>query len=200
VSSEEGVVTTDLDLAITTELDEMLTRLDRARARNIGFPGATDFDYTALAPIVTRQLLNNVGDPYTDGVAVNHTKAFERQVIDFLADLLRAPQDDRWGYVTSGASEGTLYALYLARTLYPHAIVYHSSAAHYSIGKAIDLLAMASVTLQADESGEIDYANLAAQVGVRREHPVIVVANIGTTMSEAIDDVRRITTVSMSQE
>src|SRR5262245_29595357 len=109
-----GAMTGELEPTLA-DLEALTTRLDAARPFNIGFPGATDFDYAPLAPLFARQLLNNVGDPDTDGIAVNHTKAMEREVVDFVADLLRAPRDDRWGYVTNGASEGTLYALQLAR-------------------------------------------------------------------------------------
>src|SRR5262249_54093200 len=100
-----------------------------------------------------------------------------------------------WGYVTSGASEGTLYALHLARRLHPGGIVYYSDAAHASVTKAIDLLTMPSIALRASDSGEVDYDDLAAQVGHHRDRPVIVVATIGTTLTEAVDDVRRITDV-----
>src|SRR5262249_46953745 len=46
--------------------------------------------------------------------------------------------------------------------------------------------------VRADHSGQIDYFDLEAQVERNRDRPAIVVANIGTTMTEAIDDVRRI--------
>ena len=54
---------------------------------------------------------------------------------------------------------------------------------------------MTAVAVRADEHGEIDYQDLAAQVDQRRDRPAIIVANIGTAMSEAVDDVRRITQV-----
>jgi histidine decarboxylase len=94
--------------------------------------------------------------------------------------------------VTGGATEGTLYGLWLARRLHPRAVVFHSTASHPSVAKAIDVLGMRSVVLRADEHGELDYADLADQVGRRRHRPIIVVANVGTTMTEAVDDVRQI--------
>src|SRR5262249_52097970 len=94
--------------------------------------------------------------------------------------------------VTSGATEGTLYGLWLARRLHPQAVVYHSTASHPSVAKAIDVLGMQSVVLRADEHGEVDYPDLAEQVGRLRHRPAVVVANVGTTMSETTDDVRQI--------
>ncbi len=180
---------------LIAELDALTARLEAARPFNIGFPGAIDFDYAPLAPLFAHQLLNNVGDPDIDGIAANHTKAMEREVVSFVADLLRAPADDRWGYVTTGASEGTLYALHLARSLYPGAVIYHSEAAHASVAKAIELLGMPQVVVCADEHGELDYDDLASQIACRRDRPAVVVANIGTTLTEAVDDVRRISAV-----
>ena len=185
----------DLDPASRAALGALLDRLEHARPTNIGFPGAVDFDYSALAPLFAEHLLNNVGDPYIDGVALNHSKSFEREVVGFVAGLLRAPGQAWWGYVTGGGSEGTLYALHLARGLHPTGMVYVSQAAHYSVHKAIDLLAMRSITVRATGTGEMDYQDLAGHVGRYPERPAIVVANIGTTMTEAVDDVRRINRV-----
>jgi histidine decarboxylase len=174
----------------------LVGRIEEARPTLIGFPAATDFvDFTLLTHLLGGQLLNNVGDPWQDGIYPNHTKDMERDVVAILADLLRAPADDRWGYVTTGATEGNLYALYLARQLHPDAIVYHSSAAHYSLPKAVHLLGMQSVVVRADDSGEIDYSDLADQARRHRDRPAVIVANVGTTMTEAVDDVHRISTV-----
>ncbi len=174
------------------ELVALAARLNQARPTNIGYPGAVDFDYTPLSMFFAHHLLNNVGDPAIDGRGPNHTKSMEREVVNFVADLLAAPADDRWGYVTSGASEGNLHSLYLARRANPGGVVYASQAAHYSVAKAADLLAMPLVTVRCDQFGEMDYDDLRAQVHSRRSQPAIVVATIGTTMTEAVDDIRRI--------
>jgi len=179
---------------VTAVLAALRERLDRAHDTDIGFPGAVDFDYSDLAPFFG-YLLNNVGDPYVDGVGVRHTKELEREVVEFFADLFHAPPDDRWGYVTTGGTEGNGSGLHLARTLHPDAIVYHSNAAHYSIPKAIDRLGLTSVVIGAGRDGEIDYTDLRLAAGEYRRRPAIVVANIGTTMTEAIDDVSKISLV-----
>ena len=174
----------------------LVGRVEEARPTLIGFPAATDFvDFTLLTHLVSGQLLNNVGDPWEEGIYPNHTKDMERGVVGILADLLRAPADDRWGYVTTGATEGNLYALYLARQLHPDAIVYHSSAAHYSVPKAVHLLGMQSIVVRANDTGEIDYSDLADQARRHRDQPVAIVATIGTTLTEAVDDVHRISTI-----
>lgn len=183
---------TATSVAMAVAMAILESRLARARPFNIGFPTAVDIDYVPMARLLAGQPLNNVGDPWVDGIGRNHTKALERWVVGFLADLFRAPPQDRWGYVTSGGSEGNLYALHLARTRYPDAVVYYSSTAHPSVGKAVDLLGLASVVVGTDEVGELDYHHLAGSLVPHQDRPAVVVANIGTTMSEAVDDVRRI--------
>src|SRR5262249_10029379 len=144
------------------------------RSHQIGYPAATDFDYSELAPFFAH-ILNNVGDPEVDPIFRQHTKHFEREVVEFFADLFRAPPDDRWGYVTTGGTESNLYALYLARHLLPDGLVYCSTATHYSIFKAIDLLAMPAITVRTIDSGEIDYPDLGRALNHHRDRAAIVV-------------------------
>jgi histidine decarboxylase len=193
-------VPSDLDPASLAELARLRAGLAQARPTNIGFPGATDFDYAGLAEFFAGHLLNNVGDPFIVGAGGNHTKDFEREVVGWVADLFRAPPNGWWGYVTTGSTEGTLYALHLARERYPDALVYASGAAHYSVHKSVRLLAMESITVRADHTGRIDYEDLSAQVAQHRHRPAIVVATAGTTMTEAVDDVRWITQILDSAE
>ncbi|SBT44124.1 histidine decarboxylase [Micromonospora auratinigra] len=161
------------------------------RATRVGFPVATDIDYSPLAPLFAG-LLNNIGDPWTDPAGTNHTKQYEREVLDWFGDLFRAPATDRWGYLTSGGTEGNLYALYLARARFPKGLVYYSADAHYSLPKCVDILGMDAVVIRTDERGEMDYDDLARMIDQHRDRPAIVVATCGTTMTEAADDVPRI--------
>jgi histidine decarboxylase len=179
------------ELAISTRLEALRRELRAGHATNIGFPGASDVDYSEITPFFG-SLLNNVGDPWTDPAGAAHTKLFEREVLDWFADLFGAPADDRWGYLTSGGTEGNLYGLHLARTRFPDGMVYHSAAAHYSVPKCLDLLGMASLTVRAGVDGEMDYEHLTHLVERHRDRPAIVVANAGTTMTEAVDDVAHI--------
>ncbi len=195
--SWQRLVTGEADRhGVETHLDTVLAALTRhlkqARPTHVGHPTARDFDYTPLAGLLCRQPLNNVGDPYHEGVSAEHTKSFERQVVGLIADLMRAPQRRRWGYVTTGGSESNLYALHHARTRFRNPVIYHSEAAHDSVAKAADLLAVPTEVVRADGNGEIDYQDLAERLTPHRHAPAIVVANIGTTMTEAVDDVRRI--------
>lgn len=178
------------DPVADTLVRTVIQRLDAAAFTDIGFPAARDIDYRPLSPLLGR-LLNNIGDPRADPLHPGHVHDLERKVLTFFADLFRAPPG--WsGYLTSGGTEGNLHGLWLARTRLPNAICYHSAAAHYSIPKSLALLGLPAVTVAAAPNGEIDYTDLRRHAARHRGRPGIVVANIGTTMTEAVDDVTRI--------
>jgi histidine decarboxylase len=158
------------------------------RSKNyIGYPVATDYDYTEIYPFL-QYSINNVGDPFVESNDM-HCKAFEREVVEFYANFFNAPKDNHWGYVTNGGSEGNLYGLYLARELYPNGIVYYSESTHYSVQKNLHLLNMDSIVIRSQPNGEMDYEDLAEMLQLNRQKSVIIMANIGTTMTEAKDHV-----------
>jgi len=157
----------------------------------LGYPVSKDFDYTALLPFL-QYPMNNLGDPYVDSTYAVDSREMEKEVVRFFADMFRAPRNDYWGYVTNGGSEGNLYGLYLARELYPKAMVYYSESTHYSVHKNLHLLNMPSIVIRSQAHGEIDYEDLYNTIRMNRHMPVIILANIGTTMTEARDDVKKI--------
>lgn len=173
---------------------ELATLLDHIRDKTqhfLGYPVSKDFDYSELLPFL-QYPLNNLGDPFVDSTYAVGSREIEKEVVQFFAELFRAPADNWWGYVTNGGSEGNLYGLYLARELYPQAMVYYSEATHYSVQKNLHLLNMPSIVIRAQENGEIDYEDLHHTIRMNRHKPVIILANIGTTMTEARDDVRQV--------
>ena len=103
---------------ITMQLQQLLQTVQRRSQTFIGYPAGAQFDYTELFPFLQYNL-NNVGDPFMETPVDMHTRNFEREVIQFFAELFEAPVNNWWGYVTNGGSEGNLYGLYLARELYP---------------------------------------------------------------------------------
>lgn len=152
-----------------------------------GYPIARDFDIQALAPFLDFPL-NNLGDPGVPSTYRIGTQAFEREVVDFMAAHFRAPGGGAWGYVTHGGSEANLHALYLARERFPDGVLYASEASHYSIVKSARILGLPLVRVRAQPHGEIDYGHLEACLRRNRHRPALLVANIGTTMTEARDD------------
>ncbi|HSH67324.1 MAG TPA: histidine decarboxylase [Bacteroidia bacterium] len=79
-----------------------------------------------------------------------------------------------------------------AGRLYPKAMVYYSTATHYSVQKNIHLLGMPGIVIKTQPSGEMDYDDLTHALQMNRHLPAIILANIGTTMTEARDHVGQI--------
>ena len=175
-------------------ISELLEEISSNSAMSMGYPVSKDFDYSELMPFM-QYPLNNVGDPFVPSTYAVGTRAFEKEVIAFFSKLFRAEEDNWWGYVTNGGSEGNLYGLYLARELYPKAIVYYSEATHYSVQKNLHLLNMPNIAIRSQASGEIDYEDLEKTISINRQMPVIILANIGTTMTEARDNVGKMKTI-----
>ena len=172
-------------------LDDLYSRISDANDRALGYPSAKDFDITPLLRFLAFPI-NNVGDPFAEGTYQVETRRFEREVVEFFAALLRAPENDWWGYVTNGGTEGNLYGLYLARELQPRGVVYYSEHTHYSVSKNLHFLGMRHIMIRSQANGEIDYDDLRETLKIHRDVPPIIFANIGTTMTEARDDIARI--------
>ena len=172
-------------------LERFLDNLKESAQSMMGYPAATDFDYSALHPFL-EFCINNVGDPFLPGTYKIETHQFEREVIEFWAELTNAPQDNWWGYVGNGGSEGNLYGLYLARELHPKGIVYFSQDTHYSVTKNLHFLNMPNIMVRSQENGEIDYQDLLQTLKINCDVTPIIFANIGTTMTEAKDDIGKI--------
>lgn len=176
----------------TATLADLHDRLADAEMYSIGSPAAVDVDWSSLSPLLTRGILNNSGSSGDDSTYPCRT--MEREVVHTLADLFRAPAAHR-GHVSANAASGTLWSLYQARTLHPHAVVYHSQATHGGVTYAASLLGMPTVAVHADDTGVFDYDDLRQQIAARQGPAAVVVATIGTPMTEAHDDVRRIAAV-----
>ena len=172
-------------------LERLEEKIVEARNRFIGYPVSKDFDYSEIARFLQFPI-NNLGDPFEDGTYKVQTHAAEREVIEFFAQLFRANMNDYWGYVTNGGSESNLYGLYLARELYPKAMVYYSESTHYSVRKNIHLLNIPSIIIRSQDNGEIDYQDFEDTLRLNRHKPAIVLTTFGTTMKEAKDDVSKI--------
>ncbi|MEA5445377.1 histidine decarboxylase [Gammaproteobacteria bacterium AB-CW1] len=172
-------------------LQTCLAELEERRDSYLGYPVARDFSFSELADFLDVPL-NNLGDPFSDSTWQMATRELEREVLELAAGWMRAPTGEWWGYVCNGGSEGNLYGLYLARELFPDAVAYFSQATHYSVSKNLHLLNMRHIMIRADEHGEMDYEDLRESIRINRDKPVIIFANIGTTMTEARDDLTRI--------
>ena len=172
-------------------LDDFYRVMEKESSRFVGYPSNGVFDYSDLYRFL-RVPLNNIGDPFVESTYRVHAPSFERDVLRFFAKMYHAPEDNYWGYVTSGGTEGNMYGLYLARELLPEGIVYYSEETHYSVRKVLRVLALRNIMIKTRANGEMDYEDLRETVRIHRDVPPIILANIGTTMKGAVDDVATI--------
>lgn len=176
------------------QISQLREKISEARNSFLGYPVSKDFDYSELNDFLEFPI-NNLGDPFNASTYRVQTHEMEREVVSFFAKLFRANPSDYWGYVTNGGSESNLYGLYLARELFPKGMVYYSESTHYSVRKNIHLLNIPSIAIRSQENGEIDYEDFENTVRMNRHMPVICLANFGTTMTEAKDDVSKIKSI-----
>ena len=172
-------------------LEQLYRTVERESKTFVGYPCTCIFDYSELYRFL-RFPINNVGDPYAPSTYRVNTKDIEREVLAWFADLTHADPSSFWGYITNGGSEGNLYGLYLARELMPDGMVYYSEDTHYSVSKNLRMLKMPNIMIRSLPNGEIDYDDLRETIRIHRDIPPIVMANIGTTMKEAIDNIPKI--------
>lgn len=172
------------------KLNQLYQKLTLLRKTFLGYPCDAKFDYSPLYKFLEFPI-NNVGDPFEKSTYRLQTKNFEREVLKFYAKLFHIK--DYWGYVTNGGTEGNLYGLYIARETLPKATVFFSEHTHYSIKKNVHLLGMKHILVKSQNNGEIDYDDFEKKIKTKTE--AIVVANIGSTMTGAIDQVEKLSKI-----
>ena len=174
------------------KLDLLYKGFEKAAREVAGYPSTQFLNYSSLFHFM-KFSLNNVGDPFFGRSYYKlNTHDIEKEVIQKFAELFHAPKGSYWGYVTNGGTEGNLYGFFVARELHPEGIVFYSDQTHYSVPKNLRILRMTSVKVQSDAKGEIDYQALQNALMEHKGKTPIILANIGTTMKGAVDDVVKI--------
>ena len=177
-----------------SRIKEIYDRISDASSHFLGYPLAKDFNYSEFAPFLNL-CINNVGDPESPSTLSIDTKDIEREVVSFFANILSSSTKDVWGYVTNGGTEGNLYGLYLARESFNNPVVYYSESTHYSVKKNLHLLNLKNIVVRSQDNGEIDYEDLENLITLHRDKPAVFFLNIGTTMTEAVDDLDKIKSI-----
>ncbi|MBA4187670.1 MAG: histidine decarboxylase [Planctomycetaceae bacterium] len=168
-------------------LDDLFRLYESENERQLGYPCSAMFDYTPLYRFLSFPL-NNVGDPFKSSNTSLQTHDLEREVLAVFAQLAHAPVDSYWGYVTSGGTEGNMHGISLARELHPEGVVYHSEDTHYSVTKILRALRVPNIAVQSRPDGSMNLEHLSESIQRHRNRPQIILANIGTTMKGAVDD------------
>ncbi|NJK42091.1 MAG: histidine decarboxylase [Acaryochloridaceae cyanobacterium SU_2_1] len=177
-----------LSAADQSRLDQFFADVAEESKSFLGYPCNGLFDYSPLFKFL-QYPLNNVGDPFLPSNYHLNTHEFECDLLKIFQTLTQAPENQTWGYITNGGTEGNHYGLFLARELMPKAIVYYSQDAHYSIDKILRCLGMRSIMIRSLPKGAMDLDDLRETLRIHRDLPAIVCATVGTTMKGAVDDI-----------
>jgi len=128
-------------------------------------------------------LETNLGNPgYYKG-----TWQLERATLRFLERLLHGKRVG--GFTVSGATEGNITALWMARNLTRRRTVVCAKTAHFSVRKAADLLGMRCVQVGHDDAYRLDVGELRKRL---TRDVAAVVAVAGTTELGQVDPIDEI--------
>ncbi|EAP0952143.1 histidine decarboxylase, partial [Salmonella enterica] len=134
-------------------------------------------------------VFNNYGDWAENSNYILNTFQFEREVIEWFAELLNIDINKCWGYVTNGGTEGNMYGCLLGRECFPNGKLYYSKQTHYSVAKIVSMLRIEGKVIKDQPNGEIDYDDLIQKIKENNDPHPIIFANIGTTVTAAVDDI-----------
>ncbi|MBC1220737.1 histidine decarboxylase [Nostoc sp. UCD121] len=176
---------------VAKELADFLLQIEQRSQFHAGYPYNLSCDYSAIGKFFNH-LLNNAGDPYIEPDFGLHSRKFEQEVLAFFAHLYKIPENQFWGYVTAGGTEGNLYGIFLAREIYPNGILYSSQDSHYSIPKAAKLFRIPHNVVNSQINGEMNYDHFEQLLSENRRYPAIINLNIGTTVKGAIDNLDKV--------
>ena len=179
-----------MTLSITEQnkLDAFWAHCVKNQYFNIGYPESADFDYTNLERFM-RFSINNCGDWGEYCNYLLNSFDFEKEVMEYFANLFKIPFEESWGYVTNGGTESNMFGCYLGREIFPEGTLYYSKDTHYSVAKIVKLLRIKSRVVESQENGVVDYDDLMAKIAADKEEHPIIFANLGTTVKGAIDDI-----------
>jgi len=167
----------------------VLAELREARDDDLHFSDGRIFGSMCTDPLpIARRahamfLETNLGNPgYYKG-----TWRLERKVLESLSRLLQGT--NLGGFTVSGATEGNITALWMARNVTHRKTVVYADTAHFSIRKAIDLLGMRGVEVGHDEEYRLDVDTLRKKI---TKETAAVVAVAGTTELGQVDPIDEI--------
>lgn len=135
----------------------------------------------------------------SDKGTFNFTRYLEKRLLQKIVQLLKLSLSLFSGYVTSGATEANIYAMWIAREWAKskngnktYWIV--PDNAHYSIAKALNLLGVTReiIAIETDSLGRANYEGIISNIRKIREKgndPIILPLTVMTTECGAIDPV-----------
>lgn len=180
-----------LDKQEIQKLEQYFTQ-ERKKCFGLQINQATN-DCSMFASLL-KHTLNNLGDPFDGFGGQIHTLGYERELIFLMADYLRIPHDEIWGYTTSGSTISNIQAVHLANLKFKDkGILVTSNQAHASVKKSASLLRVREmVEIEADKYGKIDLDKFSSYLSKNREKLFIFCFTSGTVSKGAYDNVSKL--------
>jgi glutamate/tyrosine decarboxylase-like PLP-dependent enzyme len=140
----------------------------------------------AMLAYATAMQINPNNHALDGGAATSH---MEREVVADLARMVGF-RDEHLGHLTASGTIANLEALWIARSLHPDKAIAISDQAHYTHGRACELLRVETVVIPTDSRGkmhlgELDRALATGNIGT-------VVVTLGSTAMGALDPLDQI--------
>lgn len=182
-----------MSLPVHDTIEQLQVRLQDHLKTFLGYPCNTLYNYSSVVKLLNTNI-NNVGCPFSESNYKSNTKDIERCVLYWFADLWGIDKNEVWGAITNGGTESSLQGLYIARESangVPHVFL-TSRQSHYSIFKIAKILNLNLLIVECQENGEMDYSSFDTIVKLNLEKYLIINANLGTTMTGAIDSTHEI--------
>ena len=183
---------------VKERLDSFLKQCERHQKYHLGYPYNLNCNqYSNLSPFLNF-FINNLGDSFVDSNYKIDSRQFEHEVLNFFADLWNIKREDYWGYVTSCGTEGNLLGILYGREYLENPVLVTSKDSHYSVHKSSKMYKIPYHPIDSDKLGELDYDKFGEYLDNRlaNEHidniKLLIVANIGTTVTGAHDKVKKI--------
>lgn len=136
--------------------------------------------------------INSCGTPYSSGNYRMVQRDTEKEIISKVLDNLNLKNDEYWGYITTGGTEGNLWGIREGFSKYPNGKLYFSKDTHYSALKGATILPNDNYTVISSIKGSIDKEELLKKILADSNssvNGVILLLNYGTTALGSIDDI-----------
>lgn len=175
-------------------LQQWALELEERSRRCAGYPVNFRFNLerffeTLMGSGILQLSLNDAGRPDRPSPYGLNSRDYEKEVLQSLAELYRFPEENFWGYVTSGGTQGNLQGMWMGReALRPHGrpVIYASEEAHYSVPTLAHVLDVDLMLVKSKLDGSMDVQDLKERAP--KDRPALLVASLGTTFKGGIDD------------
>ncbi len=179
-----------------SELDRWAKDCLAKRSLSLGYPGNNDirlqeFYRWYTANNIEAMIINNAGDPFSEGDHTLSSLDFEREVIEYFAPKYGFDTDNVWGLVTMSGTDGNNHGIYfgvnyLKKKTGKMPVVYVSDEAHYSNYRLCDLQHLDVRLVGSDPMGRMIADSLETALDLSR--PCLVIYAMGSTLKGAIDN------------